>query len=129
MILHAVVEDIFFEDEIQLLFMLTHSLVTMSCVLATLRQVHVPGITGFAENVVPENLRCHFRISIQMFEEILHILSPTLLPKHAGWSGGAMVQDKLPVSGRPTIWIKVGQGSTALAVGAGGGCLELFTLI
>ena len=27
---------------------------------------------------------------------------------------------KLPMSGRPTIWIIVGQGSTALAVGAGG---------
>ena len=31
--------------------------------------------------------------------------------------------------GRPTIWIIVGQGSTALAVGAGGGCLDIFTLI
>ena len=27
---------------------------------------------------------------------------------------------KLPVPGRPTIWITVGQGPTALAVGAGG---------
>ena len=24
------------------------------------------------------------------------------------------------------IWIRVGQGSTALAVGAGGGCLDIF---
>ena len=31
--------------------------------------------------------------------------------------------------GRPTIWIAVGQGPTALAVGAGGGCLDIFTLI
>ena len=36
---------------------------------------------------------------------------------------------KLPVPGRPTIWITVGQGPTALAVGAGGGCLEIFSLI
>ena len=36
---------------------------------------------------------------------------------------------KLPVPGRPTIWIIVGQGPSALAVGADGGCLELFTLI
>ena len=36
---------------------------------------------------------------------------------------------KLPVPGRPTIWISVGQGPTALAVGAGGGCLDIFTLI
>ena len=46
-----------------------------------------------------------------------------------GWSGGAMVLGKLPVPGRPTIWIAVGQGPTALAVGAGRGCLDIFTLI
>ena len=46
-----------------------------------------------------------------------------------GWSGGAMVLGKLPVPGRPTILITVGQGPTALAVGAGGGCLDIFTLI
>ena len=32
-----------------------------------------------------------------------------------------MVLGKLPVPGRPTIWIIVGQGPTAFAVGAGGG--------
>ena len=40
-----------------------------------------------------------------------------------------MVLGKLPVPGRPTIWITVGQGPTALAVGAGGGCLDILTLI
>ena len=40
-----------------------------------------------------------------------------------------MVLGKLPVPGRPTIWMIVGQGPTALAVGAGGGCLVIFTLI
>ena len=40
-----------------------------------------------------------------------------------------MVLGKLPVPGRPTIWITVGQGPTALAEGAGGGCLDIFTLI
>ena len=40
-----------------------------------------------------------------------------------------MVLGKLPVPGRPTIWITVGQWPTALAVGAGGGCLDIFTLI
>ena len=38
-----------------------------------------------------------------------------------------MVLGKLPEPGRPTIWITVGQGPTALAVGAG--CLNIFTLI
>ena len=37
-----------------------------------------------------------------------------------------MVLGKLPVPGRPTIWIIVGQGPTTLAVGAGGGCLDFF---
>ena len=45
-----------------------------------------------------------------------------------GWSGGAKVLGKLPVPGRPTIWMIVGQGPIALAVGAGGGCLDILTL-
>ena len=40
-----------------------------------------------------------------------------------------MVLGKLPVPGRPTIWTIVGQGPIALAVGAGGGCLDIFTLL
>ena len=45
------------------------------------------------------------------------------------WSGGALVLGKLPVPGRTTIWITVGQWPIALAVGAGGGGLDIFTLI
>ena len=37
-----------------------------------------------------------------------------------------MVLGKLPVPGRATIWIIVGQGSIALAVGAGGGLFRHF---
>ena len=63
----------------------------------------------------------------------LVVLGPTALETEfesiSGWSGGAMVLGKLPVPGRPTIWITVGQGPTALAVGAGGGCLDIFSLI
>ena len=40
-----------------------------------------------------------------------------------------MVLGKLPVPGHPTVWIAVGQGPTALAVGADGCCLDIFTLI
>ena len=45
-----------------------------------------------------------------------------------------MVLGRLPVLGRPTIWMIVGQGPTVLAVGAGGGCLDIllssiFTLL
>ena len=46
-----------------------------------------------------------------------------------GWSGGAMALGNLPVPGHPTILTTVGQGPIALAVGAGGGCLDIFTLI
>ena len=46
-----------------------------------------------------------------------------------GWSGGGMVLGKLPVPGCPTIWMIVGQGPIALAVGAGGGCLDIFTFL
>ena len=40
-----------------------------------------------------------------------------------------MVLGKLPVPGRPTIWMIVGQGLIALAVGAGEGCLDIFSLV
>ena len=39
-----------------------------------------------------------------------------------------MVLGKLPVPGRPTILI-TGQGPITLAVGAGGGGMDIFTLI
>ena len=37
-----------------------------------------------------------------------------------------MALGNLPVPGRPTIWMIVRQGPTVLAVGAGGGCLDIF---
>ena len=40
-----------------------------------------------------------------------------------------MVLGKLPVPGHPTIWMILGQGPIALAIGAGGGCLDIFTLL
>ena len=40
-----------------------------------------------------------------------------------------MVLGKLPVPGCPTILIIVGQGPIALAIGAGWGGLDIFTLI
>ena len=40
-----------------------------------------------------------------------------------------MVLGKLPVPGRPTNLMIVGQGPIALAVGAGGGCLDIFSLV
>ena len=40
-----------------------------------------------------------------------------------------MILGKLPVPGRPTVWMIVGQRPIALAESAGGGCLGIFTLL
>ena len=40
-----------------------------------------------------------------------------------------MVLGKLPVPGRPTIWMKVGQWPIALAAGVGVGGLAIFILL
>ena len=40
-----------------------------------------------------------------------------------------MVLGKLSVPGRPANLDKVGQGPNVLAVGAGGGCLDNFSLV
>ena len=40
-----------------------------------------------------------------------------------------MVLNKLPVPGHPSILMIVGQGPIALAIGVGGGCLDIFTLL
>ena len=40
-----------------------------------------------------------------------------------------MVLGKLTVPGCPTIWVIVGQGPIAFAVGVGGGCLDIFTVL
>ena len=67
----------------------------------------------------------------------MYLLSARIHPNYSyqfkiihiwGWSGGAKVLGKLPVLGRPTILITVGQGPITLAVGAGGGGLDIFTL-
>ena len=58
------------------------------------------------------------------YETVQKLGSP---PDKQGWSGDTMILGKLPVPGRPTIWMIAGQGPTA--VGAGGGCLDIFTLI
>ena len=52
-----------------------------------------------------------------------------LIPLSRGWPGGAMVLDKLSVLGRPLIWITLGQGHTALAVGAGGRILSRMSFL
>ena len=45
------------------------------------------------------------------------------------WPGGAMVLSKLPEPERLTVWMIVGLEPIPLAVGVGGGCLDIFTLL
>ena len=40
-----------------------------------------------------------------------------------------MVLGKIPARGVLLIWVRVGQRPTALAVGAGRGCLDIFSLV
>ena len=68
-------------------------------------------------------------ISLNLLKNLSGHLNINQTPSLSGWSGGAMVLGKLPVPGRPTIWMIVGQGPIALAVGAGWGCLNIFTLL
>ena len=50
--------------------------------------------------------------------------------REGGGGCGPVVLGKLLVPARvPLIWIIVGQGPIALAVGAGEGCLDIFSLI
>ena len=71
------------------------------------------------------NLETHFGFDVIAWNARI-FLSANILQTMWGWSGGAMVLGKRPVPGRPTVWIIVGQGPTALAGGAGGGCLDIF---
>ena len=72
-----------------------------------------------------QQIRVLLFFSCCQFSPYVTIASPC--PR--GWSGGAMALGKLPVPGRSTILIIVGQGPTALAAGAGGGYLDIFSLI
>ena len=78
--------------------------------------LHTSKKTASNANIMKQN----FQVLQSRYTEYQHI--------YRGWSGVAMVLGKLPVPGRPTIWITVGQGPTALVVGAGGGCFDVFTL-
>ena len=76
-----------------------------------------------------ESLFCGALFSLCGILEVCGIDLVGYIRFEMGWSGGAMVLGKLPVPGRPTILITVGQGPIALAVGAGGGGLDIFTLL
>ena len=65
-------------------------------------------------------------ISVHTITDIICVF---IFQMRLGWSGGAMVLGKLPVPGRPTYLHYSRQGPIALTVGAGGGCLDVFSLV
>ena len=66
----------------------------------------------------------------QILENHVYILEVTVLIKCWGWSAGAKVLGKLSVLGRHTsLDDSRARAYCALAVGAGGGCLDILSLI
>ena len=65
--------------------------------------------------------------------QFLRIFLPTLVPAVLVIGGGVWVVRwswvNFQCRGVLLVWIRVGQGPTALAVGADGDCLDIFTLI
>ena len=58
---------------------------------------------------------------------LYNVVSENYSVQNSPWGGrGVYWQLKVYVL---LIWIRVGQGPTALAVGAGGGCLDIFSLV
>ena len=75
-------------------------------------------------------IRCVW-VLLRVSPLVLQLENPFLYPVcffgRRGWSGGAMALGNHLVPGRPTLWIRVGQGPTVLD--AGRGCLDSCTLI
>ena len=75
-------------------------------------------------------IQCHQNIVCWIhIPQILSSIYSKIYIRRRGWLGNAMVLGKLPVPGRPTLLMIVGQGPTALVVGADGSCLDIFSLI
>ena len=70
-----------------------------------------------------------YLINVFIMAEMFLFIISMFPPCRRGWSGSTMMLGKRPVPGRPTIWITIGQRPTVLGIGAGGECLDIFTLI
>ena len=71
-------------------------------------------------------------MAVLKFTSTLKKITSTYAFKSLSPGGGRVVRwswVNFQCRGVLLVWIRVGQGPTALAVGAGGGCLDIFTLI
>ena len=86
---------------------------------------HIDGLKNYLNDIIV----FHDLLTIQRFEHFPLIFYFSFLSP----SGGGRVVRRCWVNfqcrGVLLIWIIVGQGPIALAVGAGGGCLDIFSLI
>ena len=85
-------------------------------------------VPGCPTSLDDSRARAYIALAVGAGRGCLDIFLPSIF-SYLGWSGGAMVLGQLPAPGRPSIWMTVGQGPIVLAVGAGGGCLDIFTLV
>ena len=73
---------------------------------------------------------CHYYdISAPVLISVFSVTSMTHLPQYLSVGGGRVVRwswVNFQCRCVLLVWIRVGQGPTALAVGAGGGCLDFF---
>ena len=76
-------------------------------------------VYGFSSHAPLDN-SCSLKI-------LLH--KPSWFVVVRGWSGSTMVLSKLSVTARPTSLDDNSQGPTVLAVGAGGGYLDIFSFV
>ena len=65
---------------------------------------------------------CNFPSELSLFTD--HLFTQSLEVFRISVNS-SFLEGKLPVPGCPTVLITVGQGPTALAVGAGGDCLDI----
>ena len=69
----------------------------------------IPNVQGPLKSVI-ESQSPDKKELMQMVLDKLELEENEIFINCGGWSGGAMVLGKLPVPGRPTIWMIVGQG-------------------
>ena len=108
--------------------------------LSQSRREHVPKVENYFEETIPRyslgDFKSHFRMTREQFNAACANLGNTtvsLTARFRGKLGGGWVVRRWCVNfqsrGVLLVWIQVGQGPIALVVGAGGGCLDIFSLI
>ncbi|XP_055999081.1 uncharacterized protein LOC130047721 [Ostrea edulis] len=85
-------EDLFIEDETDILFLLAVKQTWIIQILLNLERRYIPRLGGFSENIVPQfdskQFRRHFRVSPEIYEIILNSVVDSITDDNA-WPGGS----------------------------------------